>query len=128
HISLKPTQLGLDIDYDFCLQNLEEIVEQAYQYNIFVNVDMEDHSHLQPSFDLVDQLLQTYDNVGTVIQAYFYRAEVDVRTYKDVRLRSLKGAYKESEAVAYRDKEDMDRRVIGLSGYNVLSGTYVWLA
>jgi len=128
HISLKPTQLGLDIDYDFCLQNLEEIVEQAYQYNIFVNVDMEDHLHLQPSFDLVDQLLQTYDNVGTVIQAYFYRAEEDVRTYKDERLRLVKGAYKESESVAYQDKGDIDRHFIELIEYHLLHGKFTSIA
>ena len=128
HISLKPTQLGLDIDYDFCLQNLEEIVGQAHRYNIFVNVDMEDHLHLQPSFDLVDQLLQTYDNVGTVIQAYFYRAEEDVRTYKDERLRLVKGAYKESEAVAYQDKEDIDRHFIELIEYHLLHGKFTSIA
>lgn len=128
HISLKPTQLGLDIDYDFCLQNLEEIVWQAHRYGIFVNFDMEDHLHLQPSFDLVDQLLQTFDNVGTVIQAYFYRAEKDVRAYKDERLRLVKGAYKESEAVAYQDKEDIDRHFIELIEYHLLHGKFTSIA
>src|SRR5699024_685964 len=56
HISLKPTQLGLDIDYDFCHENLREIVERAAKYDIFVNFDMEDYGHLQPSFDLMDEL------------------------------------------------------------------------
>lgn len=128
HISLKPTQLGLDIDYNFCLQNLEAIVEQAHRYNIFVNFDMEDHLHLQPSFDLVDQLLQTYDNVGTVIQAYFYRAEEDVKTYKDERLRIVKGAYKESEAVAYQDKADIDHHFIELIEYHLLHGKFTSIA
>src|SRR5699024_12687501 len=52
HISLKPTQLGLGIDYEFCLHNLEDIVSRAHQFDIFVNIDMEDHLNLQPSFDL----------------------------------------------------------------------------
>ncbi|MFC8575687.1 proline dehydrogenase family protein, partial [Heyndrickxia sporothermodurans] len=91
HISLKPTQLGLDIDYTFCLNNLEEIVEKASKYNIHVNIDMEDNSHLQPSFDLLDELSRNYDNVGTVIQAYFYRAEEDIQKYKNFRLRIVKG-------------------------------------
>src|SRR5690606_1708547 len=43
HISLKPTQLGLDIDYKFCLENLRDIVAKAHDYTIFVNFDMEDH-------------------------------------------------------------------------------------
>src|SRR5579875_268849 len=78
HISLKPTQLGLDIDFTFCLNNLEEIVARANNYDIFVNIDMEDNGHLQPSFDILDELSKNYDNVGTVIQAYFYRAEEDI--------------------------------------------------
>ena len=54
HISLKPTQLGLDIEFSFCLNNLREIVDRANNYGIFVNIDMEDSSHLQLTFDLMD--------------------------------------------------------------------------
>lgn len=128
HISLKPTQLGLDIDYDFCLNNLEEIVSRAHKYDMFVNIDMEDHLHLQPSFDLVDQLIKNYDNVGTVIQSYFFRAEEDIKKYKDLRLRLVKGAYKESEAVAYQDKQDIDRHLIELIEYHLLNGKFTSIA
>lgn len=124
HISLKPTQLGLGIDFDFCLHNLEEIVGRAHQFDIFVNIDMEDHLNLQPSFDLFDQLLKTYDNVGTVIQAYFYRAKDDVREYKDERLRLVKGAYKESEDVAYQNKHDIDQHFIELIEYHLIHGKF----
>ena len=51
HISLKPTQIGLDIDYDFCYENLLEIVAAASKYNMHINLDMEDYGHLQPSLD-----------------------------------------------------------------------------
>ena len=78
HISLKPSHVGLDVDYAFCLENLREIVFTAKSYDIFVNIDMEDHSRLQPSFDLLDELSEDYDNIGTVIQAYFFRAEEDL--------------------------------------------------
>src|SRR5690625_2179926 len=98
HVSLKPSQLGLDIDQDFCLDNLTEIVKKAHEYNIFINFDMEDHARLQPSFDLLDELSSTYDNIGTVIQAYFFRAKDDIEKYKNYRLRIVKGAYKEDEA------------------------------
>src|SRR5690606_35072105 len=81
HISLKPSQLGLDIDHNFCLENLEEIVKKANEYNIFINFDMEDHARLQTSFDLLDELSSTYENIGTVIQAYFYRAKDDIEKY-----------------------------------------------
>ena len=56
HISLKPSQLGLDIDYDFCIENIKEIVPEANKYGIFVNFDMEDYARLQPSFNMLDEL------------------------------------------------------------------------
>ncbi|MGE8207501.1 proline dehydrogenase family protein [Heyndrickxia sp. NPDC080065] len=128
HISLKPTQLGLDIDYDFCLDNLEEIVDRASQYDIFVNIDMEDNSHLQPSFDILDDLSRNYDNVGTVIQAYFYRAEEDIQKYKNYRLRIVKGAYKEPEEYAYQDKKDIDENFIKLIEWHLLNGKFTSIA
>lgn len=128
HISLKPSQLGLDIDYDFCLENLTEIVKKAKEYDIFVNFDMEDYDRLQPSFDLIDEITKTYDNVGTVIQAYFYRAEDDLEKYKDLRLRIVKGAYKESEEVAYQTKEEIDANYIKLIEWHLLNGKFTSIA
>ncbi|MFS0576343.1 proline dehydrogenase family protein [Sporosarcina sp. 179-K 3D1 HS] len=128
HISLKPTQLGLDIDFQFCLSNLREIVEKANSYSIFVNIDMEDHTHLQPSFDILDELSTKHSNIGTVIQAYFYRAEEDIKKYKDYRLRIVKGAYKEPEEYAYQDKKDIDANFIKLIEYHLLNGTFTSVA
>jgi len=128
HISLKPTQLGLDIDYDFCLANLKEIMEKAKSYDIFVNMDMEDYDHLQPSFDLLDELAKEYDNIGTVIQAYFFESVDNVQTYKDYRLRLVKGAYKEPETVAYQDKKDIDANFLKLIEYHLLSGKFTSIA
>lgn len=128
HISLKPSQLGLDIDLDFCSENLEEIVGTAHKYGIFVNFDMEDYPRLQPSFDIVEALSKKYDNVGTVIQAYFYRAEEDLSRYKDFRLRIVKGAYKESDEVAYQDKADIDANYIKLIEWHLLNGKFTSIA
>lgn len=122
HISLKPTQLGLGIDYDFCRENLRDIVARADGYGIFVNVDMEDHENLQPSFDLVEELYESFDNIGTVIQAYFFRAKEDVARLKDMRVRIVKGAYKESASVAYQDKADIDKHYLELIEYHLLHG------
>ena len=128
HISLKPTQLGLDIDFDFCYENLKEIVSKAHTYQIFVNFDMEDHSHLQPSFDLIDKLSEDFDNIGTVIQAYFYRAVEDIEKYKNYRLRIVKGAYKEPEEVAFQDKKEIDDNFIKLIEYHLLNGKFTSIA
>ncbi|MDV6378717.1 proline dehydrogenase family protein [Sporosarcina sp. GW1-11] len=128
HISLKPTQLGLDIDYNFCLDNLKEVVKKANEYDIFINMDMEDHMHLQPSFDLLDDLSETYENVGTVIQAYFYRAVEDIEKYKNYRLRIVKGAYKETEQYAYQTKEEIDANFIKLIEWHLLNGKFTSIA
>lgn len=128
HISLKPSQLGLDIDYDFCFNNLKEIVAKAYEYDIFINFDMEDHPRLQPSFDILETLSKEYDNIGTVIQAYFFRAEEDVEKYKNYRLRIVKGAYKEPADVAYQEKEAIDRNYIKLIEYHLLHGKFTSIA
>ncbi|MEH7343492.1 proline dehydrogenase family protein [Bacillus sp. JJ1532] len=128
HISLKPTQLGLDIDYNFCLSNLREIVDLASKYDMHINFDMEDYGHLQPSFDILDELSKEYNNIGTVIQAYFFRAEEDIQKYKNYRLRIVKGAYKESEQVAYQDKGDIDKNFIKLIEYHLLNGKFTSIA
>lgn len=128
HISLKPTQLGLDIDYDFCYENLREIVAAASKYDMHINIDMEDYDHLQPSFDLMDDLLKEYDNVGTVIQAYFDRAQDDLEKYKDLRMRIVKGAYKEPIEYAFQTKEDIDENFIKLIEYHLVHGKFTSIA
>ncbi|WP_282171792.1 proline dehydrogenase family protein [Cytobacillus firmus] len=128
HISLKPSQLGLDIDYSFCLENVREIVERASQYGIFVNMDMEDSKRLQPSFDILDELSNEYNNFGTVIQAYFLDAEEDLKKYQNFRLRIVKGAYKEPEEIAYQDKNDIDANFIKLIEWHLLNGKFTSIA
>ena len=128
HISLKPSQLGLDIDFDFCRDILYEIVETASKYDIFINIDMENHSRLQPSFDLLDAISEKFQNVGTVIQAYFHRAENDIQKYKNYRLRIVKGAYKEPAELAYQTKTEIDENYIKLIEYHLLNGKFTSIA
>ena len=128
HISLKPSQLGLDIDYHFCLENVREIVAKAHSYDIFVNFDMEDHARLQPSFDILEELSKEYDNVGTVIQAYFFQAEEDLHKYKDFRLRIVKGAYKEPANLAYQEKQEIDENYVKLIEWHLLNGKFTSIA
>ena len=128
HISLKPTQLGLDIDYTFCLDNLREIVDRASRYDIHVNIDMEDYGHLQPSFDILDDLSRQYDNVGTVIQAYFYNAQENLENYKNYRLRIVKGAYKEPQEYAFQEKKEIDSNFVKLIEWHLLNGKFTSIA
>ncbi|WP_017754458.1 proline dehydrogenase family protein [Calidifontibacillus oryziterrae] len=128
HISLKATQLGLDIDFDFALENLKEILKKASGYNMFVNIDIEDSSHLQPSYDVLDELLKEYDNVGAVIQSYFHRAQEYTEKYKDLRLRFVKGAYKEPAEIAYQEKKDIDANFIKVVEWHLLNGKFTSIA
>ncbi|MDN7243159.1 proline dehydrogenase family protein [Planococcus sp. N028] len=128
HISLKPTQIGLDIDYDFCYENLKEIVAAASKYDMHINLDMEDYGHVQPSYDLLETLLKEYSNVGTVIQSYFYRAQEDIEKHKDLRLRIVKGAYKEPAEYAYQTREEIDANFIELIEYHLLNGKFTSIA
>lgn len=114
HISVKLTQLGLDIDNQFCLDNMKDIVGAAKTHGIFVNIDTEDYAHYEQTMWVLNELLKEYDNVGTVIQSYLFRAEEDMDKLKDVRLRIVKGAYKESPEVAYQTKEEIDQNFIKL--------------
>lgn len=128
HISLKPSQLGLDIDRDFCFENLKEIVTLADQYDIFVNFDMEDYARLYPSFELMEELSAAHDNIGTVIQAYFHESDQNIEKYKNYRLRIVKGAYKEPANIAYQDKAEIDKHYIQLIEYHLLNGKFTSIA
>lgn len=128
HISLKPTQLGLDIDFDLALNNVREIVDKAKNFDIFVNIDMEDYSHLEPTFNLLDELAKEYDNVGTVIQAYFHNAQEYVERYQNFRIRIVKGAYKESEEIAFQDKSEIDKNYIKIAEWHLLNGKFTSIA
>src|SRR5690625_4564577 len=92
HLSVKLTQLGLDIEYSFCLENMREIVAAANEHNIFVNIDTEDYAHYEQTLQILKELRKDYNNVGTVMQAYLFRAEADMDELEDVRLRIVKGA------------------------------------
>ena len=128
HISVKPSQVGLDIDIDFCYDNLREIVEHAAQYGIFVNLDMENYTRLQSTLDMLEELNKVFNNVGTVMQAYLFRAKEDIERLKDYRLRIVKGAYKESAEVAYQDKLEIDINFLELVEYHLLHGKFTSIA
>ncbi len=131
NLSLKMTQLGLDISRDLCVSNMRRILDTAKQCgNIFVRIDMEDYAHNQVTLEILHELLQDYDNVGTVIQAYLYKSENDVEAVKDkqVNLRLVKGAYKESPEVAYPAKTDVDENYKKIIKQHLQNGNYAAIA
>jgi proline dehydrogenase len=130
NVSVKLTQLGLDLNPDLCAQNLLQIVSHARKTGNFVRVDMEDSRHTRQTLDLVDQIYQRFDNVGAVIQAYLYRSEQDMLRMleKKIRLRLVKGAYLEPETVAFRKKRDTDANYLKLAKILLKSGIYHGIA
>ncbi|MCX7938244.1 MAG: proline dehydrogenase family protein [Thermoflexales bacterium] len=111
NVSLKLTQFGLDIDAQFCMENVRRVVARAKELNNFVRVDMEDSAHTQATLDIVRQLHAEFGNVGAVLQAYLYRTRDDLVALADagVRIRLCKGAYNEPPSVAFARKADVDR-------------------
>lgn len=106
--SIKLTQIGLNIDYDFCVSNVREILDAATKAGMFVNIDMENYSSHDKTVHVVDMMMKEYDNVGTVLQSYLFNSAENVYKYKDDRIRLVKGAYKESSQVALQAKEDIN--------------------
>lgn len=116
NISIKLSQLGLDLDEEFCFQNLHEIAQYASRSQNFIRVDMEESKYTQPTLDLVRRVHRKYDNVGAVIQSYLHRSEQDVRELlqEGLRIRLCKGAYLEPPSVAYEKKRDTDANFVKL--------------
>ena len=126
NVSCKLTQLGLDLSPDFCEGLLLSLVERAAGYENFLRVDMESSVYTQRTIDLVKHVRTRNPAVGTVIQSYLYRSKGDVQdllTY-GCRIRLCKGAYKESDEVAYARKKDVDGNYVRLMQMLLSSGFY----
>ncbi len=112
NVSVKLTQIGLQIDQALCVENLTTIVSHAHEYHNFVRVDMEESAVTQITLDCMNQVrARGFDNVGIVIQSYLYRSEEDIRKLVDdcISVRLCKGAYKEPASVAFPRKKDVDK-------------------
>jgi len=110
-ISVKPTQLGLDLDAEQCQRNLDRICEKAERLgNLPVWIDMENSPYVDPTLKLFRKSKERYKGVGIAIQAYLYRTSKDVESLIPLgpAVRIVKGAYLEAADVAYPKKSDVD--------------------
>jgi proline dehydrogenase len=130
NVSCKLTQLGLDLNVDFCQGLVVSIVELAARYENFLRVDMEGSTYTQRTLDIVKNVRMRNPAIGTVIQAYLYRSETDVQALLSCgcRIRLCKGAYKELPEVAYPAKKDVDFNYIRLMKILLPSGFYHGIA
>ncbi|PTX60807.1 L-proline dehydrogenase [Melghirimyces profundicolus] len=132
NVSVKLTQLGLDIDFDFCLENMDRIAAKAKETDNFVRIDMEDSPRVEATMEIFKKLLAKYGkkHIGLVIQSYLYRSEKDVEELGELgaNLRIVKGAYKEPKDVAYPDKKDVDENYLRLVETHLKNGCYTAVA
>ncbi len=130
NVSVKLTQLGLDIDPSYCLENTRRIVEAAKRHNNFVRIDMEDSAKTDATLGIFKELFHQYGAVGIVLQAYLYRTEKDLEELlaMGARVRLCKGAYQEPETVAFPDKQEVNANFIRLMQILLKSGAYHGIA
>lgn len=109
NLSVKLTMIGLNLDFDFCLNLTTEIVEYAKSKNIFVRIDMEDSSVTESTIKIFETLRKKYDNVGIVLQSYMRRGEKDIKRLTEIgaNFRICKGIYIEPEEIAFKKKQEV---------------------
>ncbi|HPZ06490.1 MAG TPA: proline dehydrogenase family protein [Candidatus Eremiobacteraeota bacterium] len=117
HISIKLTQMGLSIDREFCINNVEKIIKKAREYENFVRIDMEGSLYTQETLNIFYSLREKYDNVGIVIQSYLHRSEEDIMELikKKGFVRLCKGAYEEPSSIAFKNKKDVEDNYLKLT-------------
>jgi proline dehydrogenase len=123
-VSLKLTQMGLDIDFELCRQNVQEVVERAAALGNFVWLDMESSDYTDRTLHAYMALRARNTNVGVAVQSALYRSKEDVRSLLDAggTVRLCKGAYLEPASIAYQRKRDVDRSFAMLAEMLLASG------
>jgi proline dehydrogenase len=116
-ISVKPTQLGLDLDRELCLGHLTALLERAERHQSFVWIDMESSAYADATLDLFRRARALSPRVGVCLQAYLRRTPADLEALLPLRpaLRLVKGAYQESADVAFPRKADVDEAYFALA-------------
>ena len=130
NLSLKPTQLGLNLDEDFAYQQAKEICNRAKDLNNFVRLDMEDSPYTDSTITLYKKLHSSFDNVGIVVQAYLKRTFNDVEALNKLgtNYRLCKGIYVEHSSIAYKDRQKVRDNYMNVLENMLKSENYVGIA
>lgn len=110
HISVKPTQLGLDLNKNLCLRHLRTLTARAKETDNFVWIDMESTPYVDRTLDLFRSLRSDFRNIGVCLQSYLLRSAKDVDALLPVvpSVRLVKGTYAEPKHMVFRLKRDVD--------------------
>ena len=116
-ISVKLTQLGLDFDKNLCMENLNQLLKLAKNYNSIIWIDMEEYCYLEQTLEIFKKMSKNYHNIGITLQAYLHRTTQDLDELLSyaTNLRLVKGAYNENSSVAIKNKDDIDTNYMNLS-------------
>jgi proline dehydrogenase len=116
-VSVKPTQLGLDLDEDRTLAHLTRLAQKAAETGSYLWIDMEGSDYVEPTIRLYERLRAVQPRTGICLQAYLKRTPSDVERLRplDPAIRLVKGAYDEPETIAYRDKRQVDASYLSLA-------------
>ncbi|MCP4725453.1 MAG: proline dehydrogenase, partial [bacterium] len=131
NISMKLTQLGLDLGEDVCIENIDKVIAKAKSFSNFVRIDMEGSDYTQSTLNVFKHVYEKYpDNTGIVLQTYLYRTEADVREMNRLgaRVRLCKGAYREPEIVAFQNKKMVDLNYTRCAELLIAEGNYPGIA
>ena len=131
NISVKPTQVGLEIGKDFFKQNLRDLMDRAKEKNIFIRWDMESSEWTQATLDPFEELwYEGYRNMGPVLQSYLRRTMDDALRMNELgaRVRLCKGAYAEPPEVAFQNKRKVDQNYVEVAKALLTDGNYPALA
>lgn len=130
NLSIKPTQMGLNLDTELAYEQIKEIVSKAKEIESFVRIDMEDSSTTDKTFDVYKRIFQDYKNVGVVIQAYLKRSLDDVINLNKLgtNYRLCKGIYVEPASIAIKDRQAIRDNFMKILKQMFLDGNYVGIA
>ena len=130
NVSLKLTALGLKIDEELCWDNLSVVLDKAREYNNFIRLDMENSEVTDSTIRLCKKGQNYYSKCGTVLQAYMRRTKNDIDELKthNTNIRLCKGAYKESEEIAYQDYQEIRNNYLESAEKMIDNGIYIGLA
>ncbi len=133
NVSVKLTQVGMDIDPALAERIVGEMVEHAARVNSFVRIDMEGSAYTEATIAMTERLHARpgmRGRVGTVLQAYLYRSADDAKRMVEqgIRIRLCKGAYKEPAELAFPRKRDVDANYVALMTYLAASGVFCGIA
>ena len=131
NVALKLTHLGLAIDRELALTNVESVARRAAASSNFVRIDMEQSAYTDVTLGIYRDLRSRgLDNVGTVLQAYLYRSDADLRSLLGLEpnLRLVKGAYLEPASIAFPRKRDVDANFVRLIECSLTEGKFTAIA